>query len=93
MKLTVMWRVNKHTRKKKRVKHKPKIHWQQLGLAEPAEVQPSLSMDEVRRQVVMMSSEGLGQGARSRPRGRSVGSQSSDAGASPTRKRRRGATE
>ncbi len=93
MKLTVMWRVNKHARKKKRVKHKPKIRWQQLGLAEPAEVQPSLSMDEVRRQVVMMSSEGLGQGARSRPRGRSVGSQGSDADASPNRKRRRGATE
>ncbi len=66
MKLTTSWRGNQRHRKDKRLKHKPKIHWQQLGLTDPADMSSTMSMDEIRRQVVMLSSRGLGQGARSR---------------------------
>lgn len=42
-------------RRKPRIRRKPKIHWQQLGLTSPKEEKAATSMDEIRRQVVMMS--------------------------------------
>ena len=93
MKTTMNWRGNRTTHKKKRVKHKPKIRWQELGFKNPARETASMSMDEIRRQVVMLSSRGLGQGVRARaamPSGQ--GSDTTNQGGA-TRKLRRGATE
>ena len=93
MNITTLCRRNKHTKKKKRITRKPKIAWQQLGLKNPTAEGTGMSIDEIRRQVIQLSSRGLGQGVRSRPR--VEGAQSSDANkhAEPSRKRRRGATE
>ena len=93
MKITMSRPGNKHTHKKKRVRHKPKIRWQLLGLADPADEHTSISMDEIRRQVVMMSGMGLGQAVRPRPGARSAQGNGSHDPAEPGLKRHRGATE
>jgi hypothetical protein len=89
MKLNRKWLGNKSTHKPKRVGHKPKIPLQLLGLPGPTEEQQSNSMDEVRRQVVLMSSRGFREALRPNPRTPSV------KGNGPTvkAKQRRGATE
>lgn len=66
MKITMSWPGNRKTPKEKRVVHKPKIRWQQLGLKDLSEEPASISMDEIRRQVVVMSGRGLGHGLRAR---------------------------
>ena len=93
MKTTMNWRGNRTTQKKKRVKHKPKIRWQELGFKNSATENASLSMEEIRRQVVMLSSRGLGQGVRSRPVVQSAQIAGATNHAGQTPKRRRGATE
>lgn len=93
MKITMVWHRNKNTQKKKHFTRKPKIRWQQLGLKDPKAEDTSVSIDEIRRQVIQLSSQGFGQSVRSRP---SVqGEQPSDANehAEPSRKRHQGATE
>ena len=67
MKLTENWHGKKPPPKPKRVSPKPKIPWQLLGLPDPAETQKPLSMDEVRRQVSLMSGRGFGEAVRSSP--------------------------
>jgi len=89
MKLTRKWQGNKPTHKPKRVGHKPKIPLQLLGLPSPKEEQPSNSMDEVRRQVVLMSSRGFREALRPNPRTPSVKGN----GKNGPQKPRRGATE
>lgn len=93
MKISMSWRGNQKTLKEKRLKHKPKIHWQQLGLTDPADASSAVSMDEIRRQVVMLSSRGLGQGTRSRQVTPSTSVTGTNHHAEAGRKRRRGATE
>ena len=93
MKISMNWPGNRPTHKKKRARHKPKIRWQLLGLTDPAEEDTSVSMDEIRRQVVIMSHRGIGQGARSRPDVRNAPIDGVHDQADPKRKRRRGATE
>src|SRR2546430_6969027 len=66
MKITMSWPGNRKTPKEKRVVHKPKIRWQQLGLKDLSEEPASVSMDEIRRQVVVASGRGLGHAVRSR---------------------------
>ena len=67
MNLTKHWHSNKRTHPPKRVSSKPKISWKLLGLPDPEEEQKAISMDEVRRQVVLMSSGGLAEAIRSQP--------------------------
>ncbi len=93
MKITMSWRSNKHVQKKKRVTHKPKIRWQQLGFKDPAEERTPPSMDEIRRQVVRMSMQGVGRSERPRPRVASAQENRPGDHVEPARKRRRGATE
>lgn len=89
MKLTVNWHNKKPTSKPKRVIPKTKIPWQLLGLPDPAEDQNPISMDEIRRQVSLISSRGFGEAVRSRP---STQSPNGD-GRNACKKPRRGATE
>lgn len=93
MKITTRWRRNKNTKEKKRIIRKPKIAWQQLGLKNPDAEGVSLSIDEIRRQVIQLSSRGLGQGVWSRPRVEGAPSSDASKHVEPSRKRRRGATE
>lgn len=82
-------------RKNKPIARKPKIRWQQLGLADPSEKQNSLPIEEIRRQVATLSSRGLGQGARSRrdAAGSSGSGLMPEAATGGSRRGRRGATE
>jgi hypothetical protein len=59
MKLTMKW--GGKVRNRKTFKPEPKIRWDLLGLADPSKEKVPMPIDEVRRQVLMMSSPGLGQ--------------------------------
>ncbi len=93
MKTMMNWRGNRKTDRGKRVREKPKIRWQYLGLKDPAEESQSPSMAEIRRQVVTLSSRGLGQAARSRPIAPSRPANGESTHGDPGRTKRRGATE
>lgn len=64
--MSTVWRTSKNSQKKKRVAQKPKIRWQELGFSDSGETRTSISIEDIRREIVVMSSRGLGQGARSR---------------------------
>ena len=68
MKLTKNWHSNKSSHKTKRVGSKPrKIPLSLLGIPGRAEEKKSNSIDEVRRQAVLMSSGGFGEALQSTP--------------------------
>ncbi len=93
MNMSGSWRRNKSTHKAKRVRHKPKIRWDQLGLSNPDDVVAPVSMDEIRKQVVALASHGFGQETRSRSLpGNRQGGRAVQPSA-PRRIKRRGATE
>ncbi len=62
MKMTKGWPAHKRTHKITRIKDNRSIPWKTLGLTDPTEDQKSRSMDEIRQQVLMMSSQEIGQG-------------------------------
>jgi len=93
MKITMTWRGHGKTDRGKRVREKPKIRWQYLGLKDPAEESPAPSMDEIRRQAVTLSSRGLGQAVRSRPVASIGPANGPNNHREPGRAKRRGATE
>ena len=91
MKMTSKWRANSKSRKPKPHIRTPRIQWQQLGLTDPSK--QSTSIEEIRKQVLLASSRGIGHAARSQseemePTPRNLPSEST-----PKRPRRRGATE
>lgn len=59
MKLPQKWQANKPTHKPKRLGGRQKIPLELMGLAGSMEDQKAITMEEVRRQVVIMSSQGL----------------------------------
>lgn len=65
MKLTMKW--GGKARNRKTFKPEPKIRWDLLGLADPSKEKVPMPIDEVRRQVLMMSSPGLGQDGHASP--------------------------
>ena len=93
MKTMMNWRGNRKTDRAKRVREKPKIRWQYLGLTDPAEESAAPSMAEIRRQVVTLSSRGLGHSVRSRPIAQSGPANGANTHGEPGRTKRRGATE
>lgn len=93
MKLTKSWRDNKRPHKPKRVGPKPQIPWQLLGLPDPADDQNAISMDEVRHQVVLMSSRGFGEAVQSCPSTDSAKGHGRKEQAKPGRRPRHGAIE
>ncbi len=64
MKLTMKW--GGKVRCKKTFKPEPKIRWDLLGLADPSKEKIPMPIDEVRRQVLMMSSPGFDQDSATR---------------------------
>lgn len=57
MKLTMKW--GGKIRNRKTFKPEPKIPWDLLGLTDPAKEKTAMPIDEVRRQVLVMSSSGF----------------------------------
>jgi hypothetical protein len=93
MKISTVWGGNK-ARKRKRPVQKLKIRWDVLGLQPTSSEESSRSIEDIRRQVTSLASNGFGQETRlrsvskeSRPRSAASNVQA----AKP--KRRRGATE
>ena len=64
MKLTMKW--GGKVRNRKTFKPEPKIRWDLLGLADPYKKKIPMPIDEVRRQVLMMSSPGFDQDSATR---------------------------
>lgn len=93
MKISGRWPGNASKNKIKRVIRKPKIRWQALGLADPADKHAALSMDDIRREVATLSSRGFGQGARSRTVAPAPRTADKHGPAEGAKTRRRGATE
>lgn len=93
MKSNARWPAGPSKNKRKRVTRKPKIRWQVLGLADPAERFASLTLEEIRREVATLSSRGFGQGARSRTTPPGPTGADRHAATAGGLKRRRGATE
>lgn len=65
MKISMSWPGNKKPHKERRAILKPKIRWQQLGFKNVADEPAAISMEEIRRQALILSGRGL------RPAGRS----------------------
>ena len=89
MKLTANSQRNQGTHKPKRIEPIPKAPGQFSECPDPPEDQQSTAMDEVRRQVVLMSSRGFREAVRPRPSMPSAKGQ----GRKQHTKPRRGATE
>lgn len=92
MKISTVWGGNK-ARKRKRPVQKLKIRWDVLGLQPASSEESSRSIDDIRRQVTSLASNGFGQETRLRSVSKESRTRStaSDPAAKP--KRRRGATE
>jgi hypothetical protein len=91
MKITAKWRSTNKSRKPKPHIRTPKIQWQQLGLTDPAK--ETTSIDEIRRQVLLASSRGIGQAARAQSDEHRSTADDGTEGFESKRPRRRGATE
>lgn len=91
MKITAKWRANNKTRKPKPHIRAPKIQWQQLGMTDPT--QEATSIDEIRRQVLLASSRGIGQAVRSQADEHRAEATTPSSQSEAKRPRRRGATE
>ena len=66
---------------------KPKVHWDVLGLQEPAVTSSTLSIDDIRRQIISASSSGLSLETLARAQTKGVSRHSGPRAAVPTRKR------
>jgi hypothetical protein len=93
MKISTVWGASKTSRKRKRTVLKPKIRWDVLGLQDPHLEGPSVSIEDIRRQVTSLASRGLGPGTRSRSSAKISPDRTPSNATAPIRKRRRGATE
>ncbi len=83
----------KRLRQHKRAKPKQKIKWEQWGLGLSAKEQPTIPMEEIRRQGMMLAGRALGQGVRSRPLVQGVQNTNSNRSAKAIRRVRRGAIQ
>jgi hypothetical protein len=93
MKISGGWRGGRPGKKRVRPSYKPKIRWELLGLSNPNIEEVSKPIETIRREVSSLASRGFGQGTRSRS-GTSEGNTSGQIyRATPSRPRRRGATE
>ena len=72
---------------------KTKIRWNLLGLQDPACVESTPSMEDIRREIISMASRGLGAGPRSSSDAKKTFGQSVTDATTFNRKRRRGTTK
>jgi hypothetical protein len=93
MKMSTVRGANKAARKRKRTGLKPKIRWDLLGFQDPHLEGPSVSIEDIRRQVTSLASRGFGQETRSRSGAKISPDRAPSNVAAPIRKRRRGTRE
>lgn len=93
MKITMSWPGNRKPHKEKRVIHKPKIRWQQLGFKDVANEPAATSMEEIRRQAVILSGRGLRHAPRSPADAQRGPGESARTAGNPGRPKRHAATE
>ncbi|TKS59819.1 MAG: hypothetical protein EWM72_02004 [Nitrospira sp.] len=93
MKMSTVWGGNKGARKRKRPVQKLKIRWDVLGLHDASKDGPSRSIDDIRRQVTSLASQGFGPETTSRSSTKDASTYSATKSAKPSAKRRRGATK
>lgn len=60
MKMSTVWGGNKAARRRKRPVQKLKIRWDVLGLHDASKESQARSIDDIRRQVTSLASQGLG---------------------------------
>jgi hypothetical protein len=77
------WRVVKKGFKAKRMKRRPKIRWERMGLDMLVPEKLPTPIDEIRREVIKLASRGMKQDVRSQPAALHAGK--------PVRRSRRGA--
>jgi hypothetical protein len=92
MKISTVWGGNK-ARKRKRPVQKLKIRWDVLGLQPTSSEESSRSIDDIRRQVTSLASNGFGQETRLRSVSKETRTRSTSSDPASKPKRRRGATE
>lgn len=90
MKMSTVWGGNKAARKRKRPVQKLKIRWDVLGFDDASKDGPSRSIDDIRRQVTSLASQGFGPETKSRSSSKNAPASSA---AKPGAKRRRGAAK
>jgi hypothetical protein len=93
MKMSTVWGGNKAARKRKRPVQKLKIRWDVLGLHDASKDGPSRSMDDIRRQVTSLASQGFGPETTSRSTTKDALARSAANSVKPSAKRRRGVTK
>jgi hypothetical protein len=92
MKISTVWGGNK-ARKRKRPVQKLKIRWDVLGLQPTSSEESSRSIEDIRRQVTSLASNGFGQETRLRSVSKETRPRSASNVPAAKPKRRRGATE
>ncbi len=93
MKMSTVWGGKKAARKRKRPVQKLKIRWDVLGLHDASKDGPSRSIDDIRRQVTSLASQGFGPETTSRSSIKGTPTRSATKSAKPSAKQRLGATK
>ena len=91
MKMSTVWGGSKAARKRKRPVQKLKIRWDVLGLHDASKDGQSRSIDDIRRQVTSLASQGFGPETTSRSSTKDAPTRSSTKGTPPSATRRRSA--
>jgi hypothetical protein len=93
MNMSTVWGGSKSARKRKRPVQKLKIRWDLLGLDDASKDSPARSIEDIRRQVTSLASQGFGQETKTRSSAKETPVRSTAKGAKPTVARRRSATK
>lgn len=93
MKMSTVWGGNKAARKRKRPVQKLKIRWDLLGLHDASKDVPSRSIEDIRRQVTSLASQGFGPETTSRSSAKDAPARTVKASPKPSTTRRRSATK
>lgn len=93
MKMSTVWGGNKAARKRKRPVQKLKIRWDVLGLHDASKDGPSRSIDDIRRQVTSLASQGFGPETTSRSSAKDAPARTVKNSPKPSTARQRSATK
>jgi len=92
MKISSVWKRNNAKKKNNRSKLKPKIQWEQLGLSDPALIEPT-AIETIRKAVSSLASQGFGDGTKLRSAEQDTKGRGRNRQSGGKRVRRRSATE
>ena len=92
MKISRVWKRNNAKKKNYRWTLKPKIQWEQLGLSDPALIEPT-AIETIRKAVSSLASRGFGEGTKLRSAEQDTKGRGRNRQSGGIKVRRRGATE